>query len=241
MDGLLFACVSYSLIFITGFISIWLARSLHWKLNYRCKTALGVIDSKRFGATKGYFIHDVLKKKDFMLGICAWVIIGDVIAFIPIVAHLGTWSEVKATSVLGITVFGGLIFTVLFPLIDSLSTYLRMSRVLIVTDSGFEIWKLKGDNVEFSQTIGWSEIKKFRIYGTNSWGVQSIWMFTGKGRIVVRADGYNILSLLEDLQKYIPEVISKSGIDNLAQLGVMVSILRKKSSLGPVADEIRQK
>jgi hypothetical protein len=208
---------------------VWLSLITPPKFVARLDRALASIDEERVGKAKRYFVYDVLDCKDIAQSIFAFVAVGlFFMLLVPLVAYFQPWSEIKIGYVLlmfQISLFCILLIPVsLFAYLHSLT-----SRVLVVVDDGFEVWKIRKDGVALRRRVLWTNIKKLAIYDTMSWAVQAIYLDTTEGNFFVRDDGANVLDLLQDLQRYIPGVISHSGSYSINRLQVIMKELRQRS------------
>ena len=228
LDSIIIEMIAFLLVLCASIISIWLVWVLPPNLTSRCEASLPTIDLERHGEPKRYLVHEVMRRRDLTYPLWGFVSMGIIFAFVPIAAHLGSWGEVKGPFVIEMTVFG-LIFALITPLIASLSANSAMSRVLVVIDGGFEVWRRKKDRVRMVRKVRWSDIHKFMIYWTNSRTVLAAYLYTEEGRIIVKVDGINAPLLLHDLQRYIPDVISRSDEGSQVQLNRIMRDLSQSS------------
>lgn len=229
MSNVLLLSSLFILVLALSLFSLWLASKYRIILNERALASLSKIDAERVGSTKRYFVHMVWRKRDYTYAMCAIIIIGNLFMLaIPMVRYLENLSEEVMTIFTLFMTSISLIIALGIPF--SLASYAskKSSEVLVVVDDGIEKWKVKKKKVRMLRKIEWSDITKFRVYNTSSWGVFAIYLYIGKKWVMVREDEVNVLQFLEDLQKYIPDVIRKSGPIGQNPLKVVLKGLRER-------------
>ena len=229
MDDTLITIVIYALMFGLSALIVWLSLIIPPMFVARLELSLASIDEERVGKGKRYYVYDVLDCKNIAQSIFAFVAVGlFFMLLVPLVAYFQPWSEIKIGYVLFMSLIG-LFFILLIPV--SLLAFMNSltSRVLVVVDDGFEVWKTRKDGVALRRRIRWTDIERLAINHTQSWAVAAIYLDTTEGSFVVRDDGANVLDLLQDLQRYIPGVISRSGSYSINRLQVIMKELRQRS------------
>jgi hypothetical protein len=169
-------------------------------MNERLRRSLEGLDQERIGNKERYIIH----YRKFGLidagALYAFIVFGLVFMNAPAIgAYFTSWDEVSTRFII-IAWISGIIFSFLFPLACYVALLFNTSRFLVVTEDGFEVWKIGRKGVRLLNTNKWDDIRKIRVSNQyQGWDADLMYVYTGNGSVRLLTNWTNMLPFLQDL------------------------------------------
>ncbi len=181
-------------------------------VNERLRRAIETIENEGHNRAKLYIVRcSELRRKDAVI-LLTCIVVGSIFLVVPfaltVMSSWGNENPVILTLVLG--GFNCMIAYIM-PLLAFAESSEGASKILMITDYGFEVWKPKRKRTELAYVAKWNDVtdlwvnRRDRTYGT-TW----FYLFTKEGDILLDAKWPNVLVFLKDLKKHNPGVIQRA-------------------------------
>jgi hypothetical protein len=208
-------------------------------MNERLRSSLEALDQERIGMEKRYVVHYRRYGLIDAGALYAFIVFGLVFMNSPMIgAYFTSWDEVS-TRLIIIAWISGMTFSFLFPLAAYIALLLNTSKFLVVTDNGFEVWKIHRKGIRMLYTNEWHDIKKIRVSRQyQGWDADLIYVYTGNGSVRLLTNWPNMLPFLQDLYVRAAETVRKA--DDFTKANINYNISNPKSEARKEASRIGQ-
>ena len=177
------------------------------------KRAIDDIEKERRGREKHYAVYcnELGWKDSFILIVC--ITAGCFFLILPLIqAYLSSWDAVDPVLVILIYgLFNGML-AYFMPALGFIEYREKTSKILVVTDQGFEVWKPKRRRTELAYTARWNEVTDIWVDPRQGSYVKStrIFLFTKDGDIPLETKWPNVYAFLKDLAAHNSGVIQRA-------------------------------
>jgi hypothetical protein len=189
-------------------------------MNERLWRSLEALDQERIGAEKRYIVHYKRLRMLMDAGpFFCFIIFGLFFISFPLfTAHFTSWDEVNVRMIM-IAWISGIIFAFLFPLGCYISFIITTSKFLVVTENGFEVWKIRRKGICMLYSVRWRDVSKIIVSRQyQGFDADLLGVYTGKKRVILKTNWPNMLPFLKDLSVKAAETVRKADGYTIARI-----------------------
>jgi hypothetical protein len=189
-------------------------------MNERLRRSLEEFDQERIGAEKRYIVHYKRLRMLMDAGpFFCFIIFGLFFISVPLfTAYFTSWDEVNVRMIM-IAWISGMIFAFLFPLGCYISFIITTSKFLVVTENGFEVWKIRRKGICMLYSVRWRDVSKVIVSRQyQGFDADLLGVYTGKKRVILKTNWPNMLPFLKDLSVKAAETVRKADGYTIARI-----------------------